>query len=39
MIEAKKDFDQGFSINEDNSIYEDYPYKVAWKFIRLESGK
>ena len=28
--EAKKDAEKGYTINEDNSIYEMYPYKVRW---------
>lgn len=27
---AKKDFSNGYTINEDNAIYETYPYKVRW---------
>lgn len=30
MIEAKANFAKGFSINEDDSFYEQYPYKVNW---------
>ena len=30
MTEAKKDFENGYSINEDDSFYEPYPYKVNW---------
>ena len=30
MEEAKKDQKNGYTINEDNSIYEPYPYKVRW---------
>ena len=33
--EAKADFDKGYTINEDNSIYEPYPYQVNWKMVRL----
>jgi len=28
--EARKDREDGFSINEDNVIYETYPYQVRW---------
>ena len=27
---AKKDAEIGYTINEDNAIYETYPYKVRW---------
>jgi len=27
---AKKDAETGYTINEDNAIYETYPYKVRW---------
>ncbi|MFI0428450.1 tetratricopeptide repeat protein [Mariniflexile sp. HMF6888] len=30
MIEAKTDKNEGYSINEDNSIYETYPYQIIW---------
>ena len=30
LIKAKKDAEKGYTINEDNSIYEIYPYKVKW---------
>ena len=30
MREAKIDFEQGYTINENDSIYEMYPYKVNW---------
>lgn len=30
MDEAKNDKKNGYTINEDNSIYEPYPYKVRW---------
>ncbi|MFZ6009043.1 MAG: tetratricopeptide repeat protein [Bacteroidota bacterium] len=33
--EAKTDFDQGHTINEDNVIYERYPYQVNWELVRL----
>jgi len=35
MREAKKDFENGYTINEDNAIYELYPYQVNWKAIKL----
>lgn len=31
FIEAKKDAEIGFTINEDNVIYEKYPYQVRWQ--------
>lgn len=30
LNEAKKDSENGYSINEDNAIYETYPYQVRW---------
>jgi len=30
---AKADFDEGYTINEDNEIYEMYPYQVNWKMV------
>ena len=30
MREAKANFEQGYSINEDDAFYESYPYKVNW---------
>lgn len=30
MAKAKKYFDSGYTINEDNSLYELYPYQVIW---------
>jgi len=30
MQEAKSDKSKGYSINEDNSVYEYYPYQVVW---------
>ncbi|MEI8134433.1 MAG: tetratricopeptide repeat protein [bacterium] len=32
---AKEDFDEGYTINEDNAIYEAYPYQVNWKMVRV----
>ncbi len=32
--EAKADFEAGYTINEDNAIYEKYPYQMyLWKFV------
>ncbi|WP_017495791.1 M48 family metallopeptidase [Flavobacterium sp. WG21] len=31
LKEAKKDAEIGFTINEDNVIYEKYPYQVRWQ--------
>jgi tetratricopeptide (TPR) repeat protein len=31
LKEGKKDAESGFTINEDNVIYEKYPYQVIWK--------
>lgn len=28
LLEAKLDYDKGFTINEDNAIYEEYPYQI-----------
>lgn len=30
LKKAKKDAETGYTINEDNAIYETYPYKVRW---------
>ncbi|WP_445710766.1 tetratricopeptide repeat protein [Flavobacterium sp.] len=30
LVKAKKDVEKGYTINEDNAIYETYPYKVRW---------
>ncbi|MEP6929162.1 MAG: tetratricopeptide repeat protein [Flavobacterium sp.] len=30
--QAKEDAKIGYTINEDNTIYESYPYQVRWKF-------
>jgi len=35
MKEGKKDFEKGYTINEDNSLYELYPYQVNWKMVQL----
>ncbi len=32
MREGKKDFEAGNTINEDNVIYEPYPYQVKWQW-------
>lgn len=29
--EAKQDGEMGYTINEDNTVYETYPYQVRWK--------
>lgn len=34
MREAKTNFEQGYSINEDDSLYESYPYKVNWHMAK-----
>lgn len=31
LEDGKKDAESGFTINEDNTIYEKYPYQVIWK--------
>lgn len=31
MEEAKADFKKGYTLNEDNVIFEKYPYQVTWK--------
>jgi tetratricopeptide (TPR) repeat protein len=36
MREAKADYKKGFTINEDNSFYEEYPYQVNWKLVQLK---
>ncbi|MDF2380966.1 tetratricopeptide repeat protein [Nostoc ellipsosporum NOK] len=33
--EAKQDFTDGYTINEDNSVYEPYPYQVNWKMVHI----
>jgi hypothetical protein len=30
LLEAEADAKKGYTINEDNMIYEVYPYKVKW---------
>lgn len=32
--QARIDFDKGYTINEDNIIYERYPYQVNWKVVK-----
>ena len=32
LIKAKKDATAGYSINEDNAVYEKYPYQIKFKF-------
>lgn len=34
MREAKANFGQGYTINEDDSAYETYPYKVNWSMAK-----
>lgn len=34
MLEAREDLKQGYSINEDNSWYEKYPYQINEHYIR-----
>ena len=34
MLEAGKDFDRGYTINEDNAIYEMYPYQINKFYIK-----
>ena len=31
LDEGKSDAEKGYTINEDNTIYEKYPYQVIWK--------
>ena len=31
IIEAKEFAEKGYTINEDNAVYEPYPYQVKWK--------
>ena len=31
LEEGKNDAEKGYTINEDNAIYEKYPYQVIWK--------
>ncbi|MBN8781941.1 MAG: tetratricopeptide repeat protein [Terrimonas ferruginea] len=33
--EAKQDFLDGYTVNEDNSFYEPYPYQVNWKLVHI----
>jgi tetratricopeptide (TPR) repeat protein len=35
FTDADEDFAKGYTINEDNIIYEYYPYQVYWKWKRL----
>lgn len=30
IIESKKNSEKGYSINEDNVVYEPYPYQIVW---------
>jgi len=34
---AKADFDEGYTINEDNTLYEPYPYQVNWKMVHVDN--
>jgi tetratricopeptide (TPR) repeat protein len=34
MYEAKGNFEKGYTINEDDSFYESYPYKVNWHICK-----
>lgn len=34
MQEARSDFENGFTVNEDDSFYEPYPYQVNWHMAR-----
>ncbi len=36
FYEADEDFAKGYTLNEDNIIYEYYPYQVYWKWKRLK---
>ena len=36
MNEAKKDLDDGYTINEDNAFYEMYPYQMNKAFLNAE---
>ncbi len=36
LKEADDDFEKGYTINEDNIIYEYYPYQVYWKWKRVK---
>jgi tetratricopeptide (TPR) repeat protein len=31
LDEGKSDAEKGYTINEDNTVYEKYPYQVIWK--------
>lgn len=35
MEECRADFNKGFTINEDNAIYENYPYQVKKFYIQM----
>ena len=37
MKEGKKNFELGYTISEDSSIYEDYPYQVTWQWAYTDS--
>lgn len=34
--EAKNDFEEGYTINEDNVLYEVYPYQINWKLVQIK---
>lgn len=36
LREGKKDFKEGNTINEDNAIYEPYPYQIRWQWSAIE---
>jgi tetratricopeptide (TPR) repeat protein len=33
LIESRKDLEEGFTINEDNAIYEKYPYQIQSYYV------
>ena len=39
MIEASQDIEKGYTINEDNAIYETYPYQVNKFYIKAYIDK
>ncbi len=36
LTEAKKDYEAGNTINEDNIIYEPYPYQIIWQWRSMK---
>lgn len=34
MLEAKSNFEKGYTINEDDAFYETYPYQVNWHMAK-----